>query len=637
MKRHAALWLLWLALASTLLVPAAADVELRTQTSRASLEGALEHFQDPSRSLSFQAVRGQDFQRLPDYRSLGYGNANHWFRAQVSHGPGAPSRWILAIGSPELEEVDVWVELHDGGFDHHAMGYYRPYEERPLQTRLFAIPFDAFEGAHIYIRVRSNNAINVHAEVWQPAAFSAYQTRDNFYRGLYFGVLLISVFLYAILGARLRDIPMAAYAGYLASLVLFHLGTNGYLPMLLGNYAAWLTDTLPRMGWLGGAVAIVLMWDKLLDLKRHYPFIHHLYWFTLLLNLALLPFALLPSLVTAWLLVVVKLANVLNSVNFMLGMAVALTLWRRSRRIELMLYFFAFIIPAIGALVNTAANQGILPQNMLTANLYQAASLVHVLVMSFGMALRLRQLQRDKASAEQEAAIATQRTEEQRRFVAMLSHEFRNPLAAIDRSAQMIQLKAPGLMPSEAQRLAGIRNNTATLSSLVDNFLLVERLEHQGVASARKPCRIRALLESIVSQQAETEAQRVHLSVYPDDLSCELDETLIAAALGNLLDNALRYSPAGSQVRIQALRDETGLRIQIIDHGPGLDDEALAKLGTPYFRAETSIGKKGSGLGYHFTQRIVQAHDGELYAHSGQGRGLMVEVVLPWGQTPYGV
>lgn len=637
MTRHAALWLLWLALLSTLLAPAAADVALRTQTSRVSLEGALEHFQDPSRSLSFQAVRDQDFQRLPEYRSLGYGNTNHWFRAQVSTTPDAPSRWILAIGSPELEEVDVWIERHDGGFDHHAMGYYRPYEKRPLQTRLFAVPFDAFDGAQIYMRVRSNNAINVHADIWQPAAFSAHQTRDNFYRGLYFGILLISVFLYAILGARLRDMPMAAYAGYLASLVLFHLGTNGYLPILLGGYAAWLTDTLPRIGWLGGAVAIVLMWDKLLDLKRHYPFIHRLYLFTLLLNLALLPFALLPSLVTAWLLVVVKLANVLNGLNFLLGMAVALALWRRSRRIELMLYFFAFIIPAIGALVNTAANQGMLPQNILTANLYQAASLVHVLVMSFGMALRLRQLQKDKASAEQEAAIATHRSEEQRRFVAMLSHEFRNPLAAIDRSAQMIQLKAPGLMPSEAQRLAGIRNNAAALSSLVDNFLLVERLEHQGVASARKPCLVRALLESTVSQQAEAEAQRVHLTVHPDDLSCELDETLIAAALGNLLDNALRYSPAGSQVRIQALRDETGLRIQVIDHGPGLDDEALAKLGTPYFRAETSLGKKGSGLGYHFTQRIVQAHDGKLYAHSGQGGGLTVEVVLPWGQTPYGV
>lgn len=67
---------------------------------------------------------------------------------------------------------------------------------------------------------------------------------------------------------------------------------------------------------------------------------------------------------------------------------------------------------------------------------------------------------------------------------AMLSHEFRNPLAAIDRSAQMIQIKAPKLMPPEAQRLSQIRANAATLSGFVDNFLLVEMLGHKGVAAA---------------------------------------------------------------------------------------------------------------------------------------------------------
>src|SRR5690606_4627368 len=145
-----------------------------------------------------------------------------------------------------------------------------------------------------------------------------------------------------------------------------------------------------------------------------------------------------------------KLANILSSVNFFLAMVVILVFWRRSRQAELMLYFIAFIIPALGTLINTAANQGVLPQNVVITNLYQIASLAHVLVMSFGMALRLRQLQRDKASAEQNAALATRQAEEQRRFVAMLSHEFRNPLAAIDRSVQMIQFKVPDLIASEA-------------------------------------------------------------------------------------------------------------------------------------------------------------------------------------------
>jgi signal transduction histidine kinase len=565
---------------------------------------------------------------MPDFRSLGYGRNAHWFHAEVSRASAAPSSWILDIGSPELEEVDVWVEQRDGSYRQYAMGYHRPYENRPLQTRLFAVPFDAFADTQIYFRVRTSNAINVHAEIWQPGAFVANETQVNFYRGLYFGILLIAVLLYAILGARLHDISMAAYAGYVASQALFNLGTNGYLPVLLASHGPWFTDALPRIGWLGGAMAIVLMWDSLLDLKRNYPRIHRLYQFTILLNLALLPFALMPFLVTSWLLGVVKLANFLNDLNFVINMILMLVFWWRSRRVELMLYFVAFIIPAVGTLVNNAVNLGTLPQNIVTSNLYQLAPLIHVLVMSFGLALRLRQLQYDKKAAEQEVAVSTQRSEEQRRFVAMLSHEFRNPLAAIDRSAEMIQIKTRDLPPPETLRLAQIRNNVATLSGFVDNFLMTEALDHGALALSREPCAIRPLLETAIHLQGEAASQRVLFRVFPGDAAFNLDPTLIGVAVGNLLANALRYSPPESPVEVNVTLDDKGLRIGVADHGPGLDEEELHKLGTPYFRAASSAGKKGSGLGYHFTQRIVEAHSGTLTTRSRAGAGLEVEIFL---------
>lgn len=602
---------------------------LRADTPRVSLEGYLEHFSS-AEPLPFATARTHGYQRLPDFRSLGYGNDEQWFRVKAGLAPDAPPRWVFVIDSPELEEVDVWIEKPDGDFESYALGYYRPYENRPLQSRMFAMPFNALpDGTWIYFRVRTYNAIIARAEIWQPGALGAYETRNNFYRGLYFGALLIAVILYALLGAWLRDVPMAAYSGYVASQVLFHLGTNGYFPVMLGNHAGWAADALPRIGWLGGAVSIVLMWDYLLGLKRHYPRIHRLFLFTGFLNLGLLPFALMPFLVTAWILVVVKLANYLNSLNFFLGMAVALLFWRRSRRVELLLYFIAFLIPAVGTLINTGVNQGWVSQNVLTSNLYQISPLAHVLVMSCGLALRLRQVQKGKAAAEQEAAVTARRAEEQRRFVAMLSHEFRNPLAAIDRAAQMLQIKLRGLPPPEAQRLEQIRAHAATLSGFVDNFLITESLDYGGLALSRESCRVRSLVESVIRQQAEADRPRIRARVSPEDAGFNMDATLIGVALGNLLANALRYSPAGSPVEVQAVLDEAGLRLRVSDYGPGLDEAALEKLGTPYFRAGTSLGKKGSGLGYHFTQRIVQAHGGGLRAHSGAGRGLVVEISLP--------
>lgn len=615
------LLLLMSAVASASALPLSADVP------RLSLEGRLEHFVDPDNALPFEAIQQQSFSRLPDFRSLGYNTRAHWFRVELKPADDAPSRWVLAIGSPELEEVDVWVEQADGSYRQYAMGYHRPYENRPVRTRLFAVAIDVFPDMQVYFRIRTNNAILVHADLWQVDAFTSHETRTNFHYGLYFGILLIAVLLYAILGERLRDLTMAAYAGYVTSQLLFHLGTTGYLPVLLTWQTGLLTDVLPRVGWVGGAISIVLMWGHLMDLKQTHPNIQRLFCFTVVFNLALLPFALMPFLVGAWLLPIVKLANYLNVLNFAISMVLLVLFWRRTRRVEWMIYFVAFVIPALGTLVNTATNQGMLSLNVVTSNFYQIAPLVHVLVMSYGLALRLRQLQFDKAAAEQEAAIATQRSEEQRRFVAMLSHEFGNPLAAIDRAAQMIQIKAGELLPAETQRLAQIRSNAATLSGFVDNFLMTEALDHGVLALSREPCNVRELLENVIELQGEA-GERIRLRDC-NNATFPLDPTMMGVAIGNLLANALRYSPPESPVTVSAGLDEKGLRIRITDQGPGMSEDELAKLGTPYFRAISALGKKGSGLGYHFTRRIVEAHDGTLSVASRAGSGLEVEIFLP--------
>ncbi|HTH39563.1 MAG TPA: sensor histidine kinase [Rhodocyclaceae bacterium] len=606
----------------------AAPLVLAEDMRHVSLEGRLEHFADTD-ALPFEAVREQRFTLLPEFRSLGYDTAAHWFRFELKNPPSTtPARWVLTIGIPELEEVDVWVEKPGGGFSPYALGYHRPYGDRPYQTRLFAVPVDAADHTSVYFRVKTHNAINVTAELWRPNAFVANETQTNFHGGLYFGILLIAVLLYSILGAWLRDVVMAAYAGYIGSQMLFNLGVTGYLPVLFALDAPWVVDVFPRIGWLGGAIAIVLMWGRLLGLKQAYPRVHRLYQFTILLNLALLPFALMPFLVTSALLVVVKLANYLNSLNFLISMVLVLLLWWRTRRGELMVYFVAFIIPALGTGVNTAANLGLLPQNVVTSNLYQLAPLVHVLVMSCGLALRLRQVQRDKALAEQDTVIVTQRAEEQRRFVAMLSHEFRNPLAAIDRSAQMIRIKAPELAVEEGRRLEQIRGNVATLSGLVDNFLLTEALDHGGVALSRQACPVRSLLDGVVRMLNEDAGKRVVVTVTPADGTFGLDATMMGMAVGNLVDNALRYSPADAVVEISATIAEDGLCIRVADRGPTMEEDEMARLGTPYYRANTSLGKKGSGLGYYFARRIVEAHGGRLQASARNGGGMVAEILI---------
>ncbi|MCX7172594.1 MAG: sensor histidine kinase [Proteobacteria bacterium] len=602
----------------------AAPLELTADTRHASLEGRLEHYADASGKLGFDAVQQGDFTLLPTFRGQGYGTETHWYRFELNRAASAPAHWILSIGRPTLDELDVWVEQPGGGFRSYALGDHRPYEARPLQTRLFAVPIDVPGSTRVYMRVHTTSSITVNAEVWRPEAFIADETLSNLYRGIYFGTLLIVTMFYLMLGAWLRDAIMATYAGYVASLVLMHLGLNGYLAVLISSDISWFNDALSRIGFLAGTVFFVLMWDRLLELRRDFPRVHRLYQIIVWVNIAALPFAVTET--------YRLIAPSMNLVSVVMGFANPILLgilWWRNRRAELMVYFVAFIIPLGGGLIHIAMEMAWAPQNALTSNIYQGASLIHVLVMSFGLALRLRQMQRDKTTAVQEATVATQRAEEQRRFVAMLSHEFRNPLAAIDRAAQMIRIKTPKLAQPEAQRLERIRANAATLAGFVDNFLMTEALDHGALALAREHCAIRPLIEAAVRMQGELAGERIHLAVTPDDAAFDLDPTMIGVAVGNLLGNALRYSPPESPLAIVAVLTDAGLRIRVTDHGPGMSDNELAQLGQPYYRAGSSLGKKGSGLGYHFTRRIVQAHGGELSARARPGHGMEVEMFLP--------
>jgi len=195
----------------------------------------------------------------------------------------------------------------------------------------------------------------------------------------------------------------------------------------------------------------------------------------------------------------------------------------------------------------------------------------------------------------------------------------------------MIQLKLPAMPPAEAERMTNIRAHVCTLSALVDNFLMSEALEHQACAVSVEDCPIRPLLEGVLLIFGEPAAERVMLNVIPSEATFLLDQTLIGMAVGNLLGNALRYSPSDSKVELSADADDDGLTIRVTDHGYGLSKDELELLGMPYYRARSSLNTKGSGLGYYFSRRIVEAHGGSLHGYCPDEKGLEVVILLPAG------
>lgn len=221
----------------------------------------------------------------------------------------------------------------------------------------------------------------------------------------------------------------------------------------------------------------------------------------------------------------------------------------------------------------------------------------------------------------------------QRRLLHDVSHEFRSPLARLQ-----ILVGLARQTPSEsAMVLDKVEAETQKLNALVEEILTYSRLESGAAAVKLQPVDLLELLESVAEDgRLEALSQQKQLRVKADTtVLVQADPDLLYRALENLIRNAIKFTPALTQVTIELQQHEQQVQICISDQGPGVAHDDLAKLFTPFFRAQSK--KDGVGLGLSIAKRAVESCDGELklhnlYAASGIVCGFQAVISLPLQQ-----
>lgn len=229
----------------------------------------------------------------------------------------------------------------------------------------------------------------------------------------------------------------------------------------------------------------------------------------------------------------------------------------------------------------------------------------------------------------------------ERRFTADAAHELRTPLSALRMKIQLIQRTlgdAPD--PAQAQPLAMLRADVDRATALVENLLMLARLEPRQAGSlACETVALAPLLETLLAELAPAAAakgMRLEVALAVDSVWAHGE--LLRSALRNLLDNAVRYGRQGGQVHIDAgaLRDAAGtvtaVRLVVRDDGPGVAPADLARITQRFFRV-LGTATQGSGLGLSLVERIVALHGGTLRFASGEGAGMTVAATLPQGRA----
>jgi two-component system sensor histidine kinase KdpD len=225
-----------------------------------------------------------------------------------------------------------------------------------------------------------------------------------------------------------------------------------------------------------------------------------------------------------------------------------------------------------------------------------------------------------------------------------VSHDLRTPLATIAGAAA--SLMEPGSAPDETTRqelLRSVIEESQRLSRLVNNLLDMTRLEAGAVAPNKQWHVLEELIGSARNRlRRELEGRQIEVTISEDFPLLFVDGVLIEQVLVNLLDNAARYTPAGTSIevdsRLGGRRFESqapSVEIRVMDHGPGLPPGAEMRVFEKFFRGEAqpADSRRGVGLGLSICQGIIHAHGGRIVARNRPQGGAEFIISLPCEKT----
>ena len=232
---------------------------------------------------------------------------------------------------------------------------------------------------------------------------------------------------------------------------------------------------------------------------------------------------------------------------------------------------------------------------------------------------------RDVSAAHaQEAA----REQEQKRFASMLSHEFRSPLATIDGAIQRLVSTSADANEATRKRYVKIQTAVDRLLSMIDDYLSPERMAAIGRERAADGIAPLALLQQAAATVPASHRVRLDLDEdLPAKLRCDVPG--MALCLKILLDNAVKFSPAGSSITVAGRRASGGgVELCVSDEGPGVPEGELAHIFEKGSRG-THATHAGAGLGLYMARAVVDVHGGSLQGHNLPEGGAVFRIWLP--------
>jgi signal transduction histidine kinase len=591
--------------------------------------------------------------------NLGQTNGAVWIRLELKVLSSVERQWILDIPYGNLERIDWYIPKADG------TGYVPAGEIIPAlkNYRYHAQPIELSPGTvTLYARIVSKDPITLPLQLQTEQAFLSQEANHLFMQALYFGAL-VTLLLFALLFSwSVKDATYSVFSAYLLMSGFALFVGNGLarqflrLPTLIsestlqslcfamaGAFSLWLTSLFLRdanlsswfkssMRWLAGAylaLSVAILADYVLKLDMTF------------------------------------LQSLLSTLTLISSIIVVIALWfeRDGNRSEI--YFLtAWMVVWLGALLATLRVLHWIDSNQFTLYAVQISTGLAAILFSIALFVRVRQQYQARILSQQEAldsrtvwiellqdserkleSTVVERTaqlsasleaekrlrEQYVRFGAMISHEFRNPLGVIETQTSLLQRELKAGIDHADKRIGTVRSAAQRLALLFEKWLQSDRLQNATDKLNGKNIEFEEWFEDLVNKcHAYHANHKITCKIENTIGSVFFDEHLFQIAILNLIDNACKYSPAGTNVNVRAALLANRLHITVTDQGVGIDAALHTKIFDEYYRVDPNSKVLGVGLGLPFVRKIVSLHGGEVTAsHSPEGQGSRFMIVIP--------
>lgn len=624
------------------------------------LSGHLEQYVDPSGKLTLADLlapaTAAHFIPIPGTMNRSYSRDTVWLRFSMIRSAAFPDASWLRLSPPYLDQVTVYLQTgsepaQPASYRVIPLGDHIPVAERPVQHPDFVAPLllPLERPVAVYLQIRSTSAVCLQGAIHTPADMIRQNSANIMFQGGYLGIALVIGLVNLIVFLRIRDRLFLYFALYVFALFIQHLSIQGMLAMVWPAHAHQLSDYLVGMG-MG---ALVLLFSpfaiRLFDTPR-FPWVHR--YFLLLSLLGGLTMLSVPLDFYGSMVSITMIA--------LLG-ALLLMPWLSIRAIMRgepagMLYLAAFGASSFGYAAQFLRLLGVIPLAWWNIHTTQFASLLNMVLMTLALTERLHAAERKAMKAAQESEqkaveLATDMTRELRlkkqdlqdalaseqhalkqstRFLAMLSHEYRTPLAIIRANLNLLEQREEQTGSPHEPRLATMQHAVNRLVEVMEVSLRKDRLGHSTAGKTDETIELALFMDEVIDSAERFWPDRLFV-FDPENVTATVSGNpgQLKTALLNLLDNACKYSPPESPVMIECQADDEMAVISVRDQGKGLSRNEAEGLFEKYRRGSDSQGTSGAGIGLWLVRQIAEQHGGSITLAPDVKEGTVATLWLP--------